>query len=123
MTNTLNTPVEALEYAFPLQVLRYEIRRDTGGVGKYSGGSGIRRDVKLLVDAQVSLITERRRYAPYGLNGGGSGSVGENYLITAGESRKLPGKGSFYVKAGDIVSIRSPGGGGFGKQQAESRKP
>jgi N-methylhydantoinase B len=123
MTNTLNTPVEALEYAFPLQVLRYEIRRGTGGSGRYSGGSGIRRDVKVLVDAQVSLITERRRYPPYGLDGGGSGSVGENYLITAGESRKLPGKGSFYVKAGDIVSIRTPGGGGYGKQQAESRKP
>jgi len=116
MTNTLNTPVEALEYAYPLQVLRYEIRRGSGGAGNYTGGSGIRRDVKILVDAQVSLITERRRYPPYGLNGGEPGSVGENYLIREGESRKLPGKGSFYVKAGDIVSIRTPGGGGYGEQ-------
>ena len=116
MTNTLNTPVEALEYAYPLRVLRYEIRRGSGGGGKYRGGDGIRRDVQVLVDSQVTLLTDRRRYAPYGLQGGCAGAIGKNVLIRDEGDVILPGKGTMVLKAGDILSIRTPGGGGFGEK-------
>lgn len=118
MTNTLNTPIEALEFAYPLQVMCYEIRSGSGGDGRYRGGEGIRRDVKLSVDSHVTLITERRRLPPYGLNGGRPGELGENLLIHAGEEQKLPGKGSFHLKAEDILSIRTPGGGGYGDPES-----
>lgn len=114
MTNTLNTPVEALEYSYPLQVVRYEIRRGSGGIGRFRGGHGIRRDIRLLGDAQVSLISERRRLQPYGLAGGKAGLSGENYLIRNNVENPLPGKGTFNLNEGDILSIRTPGGGGFG---------
>ena len=114
MTNTLNTPVEALEYAYPLQVVRYEIRRGSGGHGKFWGGDGIRRDIKLLVDAQVSLISERRQLSPYGLSGGQPGALGENVLIKGDNENQLPGKGTFDMKSGETLSIRTPGGGGYG---------
>jgi N-methylhydantoinase B len=113
MTNTLNTPVEALEYAYPLRVLRYEIRRGSGGAGRYRGGDGIRRDIQLLTDAQATLLCERRRYPPYGLMGGAPGQCGENILIRNNEEIRLPGKGSFELHKGDVVSIRTPGGGGY----------
>jgi N-methylhydantoinase B len=116
MTNTLNTPIEALEYAYPLRVLRYEVRRGSGGEGKFRGGDGIRRDVQVLVDSQVTLLSERRRFQPYGLNGGEPGGRGENVLIRDGEQTKLPGKGTFDFFAGDVLSIRTPGGGGFGEK-------
>jgi N-methylhydantoinase B len=118
MTNTLNTPVEALEYAYPLRVLRYEVRRGSGGAGRQRGGDGIRRDLQLLAEAQVTLITERRRLPPYGLDGGAPGALGENVLIRAGAEQMLPqplpGKGSVYLQNGDVLSIRTPGGGGYG---------
>ncbi|MBM3145454.1 MAG: hydantoinase B/oxoprolinase family protein [Chloroflexi bacterium] len=114
MTNTLNTPAEALEYAYPLRVLRYEIRRGSGGEGKYRGGDGIRRDVQVLGEAQVTLLTERRVKPPYGLNGGQPGNTGENILIRGEEEIPLPGKGAIELQAGDILSIRTPGGGGYG---------
>jgi N-methylhydantoinase B len=114
MTNTLNTPIEALEYAYPLRVLCYEIRRGSGGEGKYRGGDGIRRDVQVLVDAQVNLIAERRRLAPYGLAGGAAGLKGEDYLIQNIERVKITGKGTTYLNNGDILSIYTPGGGGYG---------
>lgn len=114
MTNTLNTPIEALEYAYPLQVVRYEIRRGSGGQGEFNGGDGICRDIKLLADAQVSLISERRHIPPYGLAGGQPGLRGENVLIKGNEEYQLPGKGTFDLKDGDILSIRTPGGGGYG---------
>lgn len=114
MTNTLNTPTEALEYAYPLRVMRYEIRADSGGRGRFRGGEGIRRDVQLLEDAQVTLLTERRRLPPYGLAGGEPGAVGENRLIRGEQEESLPGKGSFFLRRGDILSIRTPGGGGYG---------
>ena len=114
MTNTLNTPIEALEYAYPLQVNRYEIRKNSGGSGLYHGGDGIIRDLKLLADAQVTLLTDRRSTSPYGLNGGHPGETGENILIHGTEVIKLAGKGSFYAAKGDILSISTPGGGGFG---------
>jgi N-methylhydantoinase B len=113
MTNTLNTPVEAIEYAYPLRVLRYEIRRCSGGAGKFRGGDGIRRDIQLLNDAQATLLCERRRYPPYGLRGGAPGQCGENILIRGDEDIILPGKGSFELHKGDVLSIRTPGGGGY----------
>jgi N-methylhydantoinase B len=114
MTNTLNTPAEALEYAYPLRVLRYEVRRGSGGSGRFHGGDGIRRDIQVLVDSQVSLLTERRRFAPYGLVGGDSGKPGENVLLSKGEEIPLPSKGSLDLEAGDVLSLRTPGGGGYG---------
>lgn len=114
MTNTLNTPIEALEYAYPLRVLRYEIRRKSGGRGMHYGGDGIIREIKLLTKAQVTLLTERRITLPYGLAGGEPGEKGENRLVHEGEQIDLPGKGSYYAAEGDIISISTPGGGGYG---------
>jgi len=119
MTNTLNTPIEALEYAYPFQVQRYEIRRGSGGAGQFRGGDGIRRDIELLHDAQVTILSERRKSAPYGLAGGEPGKPGRNVLIRDGDERELPGKISLPVQAGDVVSIRTPGGGGYGPQEPE----
>lgn len=115
MTNTLNTPIEALEYAYPLQVVRYEIRRGSGGSGHFRGGDGIRRDVQLLAGAQVTLLTERRKFAPYGLKGGKPGKPGENVLIRGNDEILLSGKGTFEMQPGDVISIRTPGGGGYGE--------
>jgi N-methylhydantoinase B len=114
MTNTLNTPVEALEYAYPLRILQYKLREGTGGEGKFQGGEGIRRDILFLTEAQATLLTERRIINPYGLQGGGKGSCGENFIIRDGREIKIAGKGTFDLKTGDILSIRTPGGGGFG---------
>jgi N-methylhydantoinase B len=118
MTNTLNTPIEALEYAYPLRVLRYEIRQITGGRGRWNGGNGLRRDIQVLAPVQATIVSERRRFPPYGLWGGGSGSIGENLLIRGDQVIKLPGKGSIELEAGDILSIRTPGGGGYEKPEA-----
>ena len=114
MTNTLNTPIEALEYAYPLRVHRYAVRSGTGGNGRFRGGDGIIRELEVLVDCQVTLLTERRSFHPYGLAGGEAGMTGENVLIRDGIGSLLPGKGTLDLKAGDILSIRTPGGGGFG---------
>ena len=119
MTNTLNTPVEALEYAYPLRVLRYELREGTGGSGQFRGGEGIRRDIQVLTDAQATLLTERRTQSPYGSNGGQPGVSGENMIIREGKEIPIPGKGSFDLQSGDILSIRTPGGGGYGNEADE----
>ncbi len=115
MTNTLNTPIEALEFAYPLQVTQYSIRKQSGGKGIHTGGDGIIREIKVLTDAQVTLLTERRSTAPYGLSGGDPGKMGENHLAHDSEDIILPGKGIYFIAKGDILSIRTPGGGGFGK--------
>lgn len=115
MTNILNTPVEAMEYAYPIQVLQYAIRRDSGGNGKHNGGDGIQRDLLLLNSAQASLLTERRKGQPYGLKGGNPGASEQNIIIRNGQKIKAPDKGPINLIAGDILSIRTPGGGGFGK--------
>lgn len=114
MTNTLNTPIEALEFTYPLQVIQYSIRENSGGVGAHRGGDGIIREIKLLADAQVTLLTERRVTRPYGLAGGEPAQKGENKLVHVSDVITLPGKGSFYAANGDILSIRTPGGGGYG---------
>ncbi len=115
MTNTLNTPVEALEYAYPFRVRRYEIRSDSGGAGHQPGGNGIRREIELFHESQVTLLTERRRFTPYGLAGGKSGQTGRNVLVRDREEAVLPGKISITLQAGDILRIETPGGGGYGK--------
>ena len=119
MTNTLNTPVEALEYAYPFLVERYEIRRGTGGAGLHKGGDGVRRDIRVRFPAEASLISERRARGPYGLAGGASGTVGENVIIRDGVEIPIPSKGSVDLQAGDVLSVRTPGGGGWGASDAE----
>lgn len=117
MTNTKNTPIEALERAFPMRVLRYRLREGSGGAGQFPGGDGIERDLEVLEDCTVSLITERRVSQPWGLAGGGSGAVGENWLLPGGYERlakQLPDKCTFRLKQGDVVRMLTPGGGGWG---------
>ena len=115
MTNTLNTPIEALEFAFPLRLKRYGLRRGSGGDGKFKGGDGIVRDVEFLAPARVTLLSERRKHSPPGLHGGHHGETGENVLFRGGyEEIHLSGKETLDVTAGDILSIRTPGGGGWG---------
>jgi N-methylhydantoinase B len=115
----LNTPIEALEHAYPFRVTRYAIRRGTGGAGRYAGGDGLRRDVEILTDGRVSLLSERRQTGPSGARGGSSGAPGMNVLIRDGVEQLLPSKTTFSVNAGDVVSIRSPGGGGWGSAVRE----
>lgn len=117
MTNSLNTPVEALEYAYPLRVRQYAIRRGSGGAGKQRGGDGVVREVELLSDAQVTLLADRRKLAPYGLAGGAAGESGEAELLVGRKSKRLPGKFSLAAKAGSRIVIRTPGGGGFGSSE------
>ncbi len=115
MTNTKNTPIESLEAHYPFRVLRYGLRSGSGGDGRYPGGEGIEREIEFLVDASVSLMGERRRNRPWGLAGGSSGSVGEDWLIKRDGSReKLPGKTTLEVRAGDRLLVLTPGGGGWG---------
>jgi N-methylhydantoinase B len=123
MTNSLNTPIEALETFYPVRVRRYAVRANSGGRGRFRGGDGVIREVELLTDAQVAILSDRRRFAPYGLAGGEAGRRGENKLLrSSGKTEKLPGKCAVVARAGDIVSIATPGGGGWGKQN-ETRKP
>ena len=120
MTNTMNTPIEALEFAYPLRLQRYAIRRGTGGAGKYRGGDGIFRDVEFLSPARVTVLTERRKRAPYGLQGGHPAHMGENVLLRGGyEEVRLSGKEVLDVEPGDVLSIRTPGGGGWGTPESE----
>ena len=117
MTNTRNTPCEALERSFPLRVLRYRLRKGSGGRGFSAGGEGIERDLQVLESCTVSLITERRVSRPWGLWGGEPGATGENWLLPGGdESRaeRLPDKCTIQFEAGDVVRMLTPGGGGWG---------
>jgi N-methylhydantoinase B len=114
MTNTRNTPIEALEHALPVRVVRYARRRGSGGGGLHHGGDGVERELELLSDAEVTLIGERRRRPPFGLSGGGPATVGEDTLTRAGRTVRLPGKVTFRARAGDRLTLRTPGGGGFG---------
>jgi N-methylhydantoinase B len=115
MTNTLNTPIEAIESAYPLRVVRYERRRGTGGRGRHRGGDGVVREIELLADARVSILSDRRRFAPPGLGGGGPGAKGLNELKRGRVKRRLPSKTDFVGRVGDVLSVKTPGGGGFGK--------
>jgi len=113
MSNTLNTPLEALEMDLPLRVRRYALRWDSGGVGRYRGGAGLCRELEFLAPATVTLLSERRRRAPYGLHGGGDGAVGVNLLERNGNVMELAGKTTFDVHVDDVLIVRTPGGGGF----------
>jgi len=121
MTNTLNTPVEALEAYYPLRVTEYRIRRGSGGAGRFRGGDGLVREVECLVESEVSILSERRRVAPWGLAGGLPGARGANFLVRRGRKTPLPGKLNRTLAAGDRVRIETPGGGGFGAHSAGSR--
>jgi N-methylhydantoinase B len=116
MTNTMNTPVEALEIAYPLRVERYELREGSGGEGRHRGGHGVVRALTVIGhDARVSLQSDRRRFPPYGLHGGDDGTTGRNSMRGEdGSVRELPGKASFTLRAGETVSVETPGGGGWG---------
>lgn len=119
MTNTLNTPIEALERAYPFRVERYAIRSDSGGLGRHRGGDGVVRRYRFHAPAIVTLITERRTHAPYGLAGGGPANPGINTLIRAnGTQQILDGKYSLRVEPGDALEIQTPGGGGWGPVEA-----
>lgn len=121
MTNTLNTPVEALEYAYPFRVEQYAIARGTGGRGLCRGGHGIKRSMTLLADAQAVILSERRAEGPYGLHGGAAGTPGINGLVRDGRHTALPAKTARGLKAGDTLSIQTPGGGGWGSPGRLSR--
>lgn len=114
MTNTLNTPVEALEYAYPLRVRRYGLRDGSGGAGRHRGGDGLVREIEFLCPATVTILSERRRTAPYGLRDGKPGKRGRNLLIRQGQEHDLGGKTEARVEPGDVLSLRTPGGGGWG---------
>jgi len=115
MTNSLNTPAEALEYAYPFRVTEYSLRRGSGGRGRYSGGDGIVREVELLTDAEVTLLSDRRKRGPYGLKNGGDGTPANAQSIRKDGSRQeIPAKGSVRVKKGDRIRVETPGGGAIG---------
>jgi N-methylhydantoinase B len=115
MTNTLNTPIEALEAYYPFMVTRYALRPRSGGAGQYRGGDGLIREIRFLDDADVTLLTERRRLSPYGLAGGGPGRRGANAVADGGRWRALPGKVNLRVARGQAIRLETPGGGGWGR--------
>jgi N-methylhydantoinase B len=110
MTNSLNTPAEALEYAYPLRVREYRLRKGSGGKGKQRGGEGVVREIETLVPSRMSLLCDRRKRGPYGLFGGENGAPGVNRI----NNREMPGKSSYQLKPGDRIRIETPGGGGWG---------
>ena len=111
MSNTLNTPIEAFELEYPMRVERYELLYESGGAGENRGGDGVVRSVKVLEPASLSLLTDRRRHPPRGANGGEAGAVGENLL----NDKDLPPKVSRELEEGDVLAVRTPGGGGYGR--------
>jgi N-methylhydantoinase B len=110
MSNTLNTPVEALELAYPLRVERYALRRGSGGAGVHRGGDGVVRELRVLEACRASLLTQRRRRAPAGAAGGEDGSPGRNLL----NGEELPPIAALDLEPGDVLTIETPGGGGYG---------
>jgi N-methylhydantoinase B len=116
MTNSLNTPIEALEYAYPFRARRYAYRYGSGGEGEFRGGDGLVREIELLADAEMTLLADRRRFRPYGLAGGADGAAGRAFVTRAatGETEELPGKCSRQLEKGDVLRIETPGGGGWG---------
>ncbi len=126
MSNTLNTPVEALEYQFPLRIEAYARREGSGGHGRYCGGDGLIRAIRFLAPATVTVTSERRKQGPYGLQGGTAGQPGQNSLIHQGQTTILPGKFTHEVTTDDILRLETPGGGGWGKpvtDQPEDLQP
>jgi N-methylhydantoinase B/oxoprolinase/acetone carboxylase alpha subunit len=114
MSNTRNTPVEAIEHYLPVRIRRYGLRQGSGGAGRYPGGEGIVREYEMLCDAEMTVLSDRRRRHPYGAQGGEAGACGRNTLIHEGVERPVPAKARLQVSAGDRLRIETPGGGGFG---------
>ncbi len=116
MTNSLNTPAEALEYAYPIRLRQYSLRSNSGGAGLYTGGDGIVREIEVLTDAQVTLLADRRSRGPYGLAGGADAAPGRTLIIRRdGSEEEIPGKTSVRLRSRERVRVESPGGGGWGK--------
>ncbi len=126
MTNSLNTPIEALESAYPIRIRRYALRSDSGGKGLFRGGDGIIREIEFLTDVNCSILSDRRRFSPYGLQGGHPGKPGRNVLFlpgtVKGQAVKLPSKAMFAAPAGSCLSIETPGGGGWGIPRAKTKE-
>ena len=121
MTNTMNTPIEALEYAYPFRVIEYRIRRGSGGDGLNAGGDGLLRSVEFRGNATVTVLSERRSMMPWGLNGGAPGTSGRNYLRRSKASgvEEVPATASVTVEPGDVLTVETPGGGGWGSPLTE----
>lgn len=122
MTNSLNTPIEALESAYPVRVRSYSVRRGSGGKGRFHGGDGVIREIEFLTHVRGSILSDRRRFAPYGLAGGSPGAPGKNELKTQGRTLALPSKTSFEASKGAVLRIESPGGGGWGRGNKRKSK-
>jgi N-methylhydantoinase B len=127
MTNSLNTPIEALESSYPVRVVRYERRRGSGGAGRFRGGDGVVREMEFLTDVRASILSDRRRFPPYGLAGGKPGKPGKNVLkvpVGGGKYRTtvLPSKVTFMAPAGSVLRIETPGGGGWGPVESDKSK-
>jgi N-methylhydantoinase B len=114
MTNTLNTPVEALELEYPMRVEQYELAEGTGGSGRHPGGDGVVRSIRVLEPATVSLLTDRRRHRPRGARGGEPGASGRNLRGEGAEQTELPAKTTLRLDAGEVITVVTPGGGGWG---------
>lgn len=122
MTNSLNTPAEALEYAYPLRVREYRLRRGSGGCGQQRGGDGVIREIETLAKSRMSLLADRRKRGPYGLAGGEDGKTGTNTIIRNGQTPLgVSAKGSCQLQVGDRIRIETPGGGGWGKKRPHSQ--
>ncbi|HEY5815785.1 MAG TPA: hydantoinase B/oxoprolinase family protein, partial [Solirubrobacterales bacterium] len=117
MSNTLNTPIEALETEFPLRVRELALRRDSGGAGRHPGGEGIVREIEALAPMRYTLIGERRRHRPRGRDGGGDGAAGADFL----NGKRLPGKGEGALAPGDRLRIETPGGGAHGSAAPDAQ--
>ena len=115
MTNSLNTPIEALENYLPVEIRSYRLREGSGGTGAHAGGEGIVREYAFRVPVDLTVISERRRFAPYGAQGGGPGAPGRNTLLSRGRVRSLGGKVNIRLGPGDVLRVETPGGGGYGK--------
>ena len=122
MTNSLNTPAEALEYAYPVRLRRYSFRPGSGARGLHTGGDGIVREIEVLTDAQVTLLADRRSRGPYGLSGGADGAPGRTVIVRHdGTEEEIPGKTSVRLRSGERVRVESPGGGGWGRSDGTSK--
>jgi N-methylhydantoinase B len=110
MSNTLSTPTEALELAYPIRVERNALRLGSGGAGHHRGGDGVVRELRVLEPCRLSIVSERRRHAPQGRKGGAPAAPGRNFL----NGEELPAKVTRALEPGDVVRIETPGGGGYG---------
>ncbi|MDH5705725.1 MAG: hydantoinase B/oxoprolinase family protein, partial [Candidatus Aminicenantes bacterium] len=117
MTNSLNTPLEALENYLPIRINKYCLRHGSGGDGLHKGGEGIIREYEFFVPTQVTIISERRRFSPYGVKGGQDGKKGKNILFSKGKKIPLKSKINIKVQPGDVLHMETPGGGGYGRKK------